>query len=112
MPDIVAALEARAGAARTEIELVAAIGSPASDGAVLEIRRKRAQQQLAESVAALEGIRLDLLRRHAVPGDLAPLTTLLDAARRIGEDLGRLADAQQEIETAMLGTNPENSPRE
>ena len=55
---------------------------------------------LADSVAALEGIRLDLLRLHAGAGDLAPLTTLLDAARRIGEDLDRLAAAQDEVEDA------------
>ena len=54
--------------------------------------------QLAESVAALEGIRLDLLRLHAGAADLAPLTTLLDAARVIGEDLDRLAAAEREVE--------------
>ena len=33
-------------------------------------------------------------------GPLAPLTTLMDAARLLGEDVGRLADAQQEAEDA------------
>jgi serine/threonine-protein kinase len=51
-----------------------------------------------ESVAALEGIRLDLLRLHAGASDLAPLTTLIDAARQIGEDVDRLAEAQREVE--------------
>jgi serine/threonine-protein kinase len=51
----------------------------------------------------LEGIRLDLLRLHAGAGDLAPLTTLMDAARVIGEDLGRLAEAQQEADAAARG---------
>jgi serine/threonine-protein kinase len=51
-------------------------------------------------VAALEGIRLDLLRLHANANDLAPLTTLIDAAHRLGEDVGRLADAQREVDAA------------
>ena len=64
-------------------------------------RKKAAAAHLAESVAALEGIRLDLLRLHAGASDLAPLTTLMDAARHIGEDVSRLAEAQQEVEGAM-----------
>ena len=51
-------------------------------------------------VAALEGIRLDLLRLHAGASDLAPLTTLIDAARLVGEDVRRLADAQREVDDA------------
>ena len=102
LPAIVASLEARAAEARAEMDVVAAMAPSGSmDAGVLAKRKTQAQQQLAESVAALEGIRLDLLRLHAGTGDLAPLTTLLDAARRIGEDLGRLADAQQEIEEAI-----------
>jgi serine/threonine-protein kinase len=57
-----------------------------------------AAAHLAESVAALEGIRLDLLRLHAGAADLAPLTPLIDAVRAVGEDVGRLAEAQQEVE--------------
>ena len=76
LPAIVAALEARAAEAR-------AAGAAA---------------HLAECVAVLQGIRLDLLRLHAGAADLAPLTTLMDAARLIGEDLSRLAEAQQEVE--------------
>ena len=99
LPAIVAGFEARAAEARAELEVVANVvpsGSP--DVAVLDARKKKAAAQLSESVAALEGIRLDLLRVHAGAGDLAPLTTLMDAAREIGEDLGRLAEAQREIE--------------
>jgi serine/threonine-protein kinase len=63
---------------------------------VLEARRGAASEQLARAVAALEGIRLDLLRLHAGEGDLAPLTTLLDGARVLGADVRRLADAARE----------------
>jgi len=98
LPATVAALEARAAAARAELEAVAAL-APAGDeaGAVLVTRREKAAAHLASSVAALEGIRLDLLRLHAGAGDLAPLTTLIDAARAMGDDIARLADAQREV---------------
>jgi serine/threonine protein kinase len=101
LPATVAALEARAAEARAEIDELAALALSGSDGAdVLETRRAAASAHLAESVAALEGIRLDLLRLHAGAGDLAPLTTLLDAARLLGEDVSRLADARREVDGA------------
>jgi serine/threonine-protein kinase len=102
LPSIVAALEARAAEARAEADLVAAlVPSGSADAEVLAGRRKAAASHLAESVAALEGIRLDLLRVHAGAGDLAPLTTLMDAAREIGADLGRLAEAQREVDQRL-----------
>ncbi len=102
LPAIVEALEARAAEARAELEVVAALAPEgSSDADVLGARRAAASARLAESVAGLEGIRLDLLRLHAGASDLAPLTTLIDAARGLGEDLGRLADAQREVEEAI-----------
>lgn len=68
------------------------------DADALEARRAAASTHLAQSVAALAGIRLDLLRLHAGAGDLAPLTTLMDAARSIGEDVSRLADARRKVD--------------
>jgi len=101
LPAIVAAFEARATEARAEMDVVAALAPSASaDAEVLAARREAAKTRLAESVAALEGIRLDLLRVHAGAGDLAPLTTLMDAARLLGEDLNRLTEAQREAEDA------------
>jgi len=106
LPATVAALEARAAEARAEIDVLAALvpsGSSdpsASSGQAAEVlsaRRDAAAAHLAQSVAALEAIRLDLLRLHAGAGDLAPLTTLLDTARLLGEDVSRLADAQREV---------------
>jgi len=99
LPATVAALEARAAEARAEIDEIAALAALApAEADVLEARRKAASSYLAESVAALEGIRLDLLRLHAGANDLAPLTTLIDAARVLGEDVNRLADAQREAD--------------
>ncbi|MEX2152027.1 MAG: hypothetical protein WD825_01740, partial [Gemmatimonadaceae bacterium] len=83
---------------------VAALAPSGSvDAEVLAARREAAKARLAESVAALEGIRLDLLRLHANADDLAPLTTLMDAARLLGDDLSRLAEAQREAESAAHG---------
>jgi serine/threonine-protein kinase len=99
LPAIVASLEARAAEARAEVDLLNAMAPEGSmDAEILSTRKKNASARLAESVAALEGVRLDLLRLHAGTVDLAPLTTLIDAARRIGDDLGRLADGQREVE--------------
>ena len=101
LPAIVASLEATAAEARAEMDVVAnLVPSGSADADVLAARKKKAAAQLAEAVAALEGIRLDLLRLHAGAGDLAPLTTLMDAARLLGDDLRRLAEAEREAEDA------------
>jgi eukaryotic-like serine/threonine-protein kinase len=114
LPALVEALEARAAEARAEIEMLAGLAPSAStDAQVLDGRRKAAATHLSEAVAALEGIRLDLLRLHAGSSDLAPLTTLMDAARLLGEDLGRLAEAQREAEgaaTRKLGAGQTPTP--
>ena len=59
--------------------------------------RDAAKRELADSVAALEAIRLDLLRLHGGASDLRPITTVLEAARELGEELDRLGRAQQEV---------------
>jgi serine/threonine-protein kinase len=101
LPAIVEGLESRAAEARAELDVVSAlVPSGSGDAELLAARRTRASVQLAESVAALEGIRLDLLRLHAGANDLAPLTTLIDAARLLGEDVHRLAEAQREVNEA------------
>ncbi len=111
LPAIVEALEARAVEARAEIDLCAAlVPSGSSSTEMLASRRSSAAAQLAESVAALEGIRLDLLRLHAGAGDLAPLTTLIDAARLLGEDVDRLAEAQREVNEATASGETNAAP--
>jgi serine/threonine-protein kinase len=107
LPQIVAALEARAAEARAEMDVVAAMApTNSADAEVLAVRRTAAATRLAESVAALEGLRLDLLRLHAGAADLQPLTTLMDAVRRIDEDVGRLAEAQQEADSVAKTLRP------
>jgi serine/threonine-protein kinase len=110
LPATLAALEARAAEARAELELVAALAPTGSaDADALERRRAVASKNLASSVAALEGLRLDLLRLHGGANDLAPITTLIQSARELREDAARLADAQREVDEALaprsLGTS-------
>ena len=104
LPGVVSALEARAVSARAEIAQLEQLGRSAGDNQYTLVPRVEvARRQLAKSVAALESIRLDLLRLHAGPRNAAPLTTLLDAARLLGEDIGRIVDAEREVEQ-QLGT--------
>jgi predicted Ser/Thr protein kinase len=112
LPAIITAFEARAVEARAEVEMLAGLAPKGTaDADVLRARREEADTHLAESVAALEGIRLDLLRLHAGAGDLAPLTTLMDAARLLGDDARRLAEAQQEVnEVAGESRDPTKIP--
>lgn len=108
LPALVEALEARAAEARAELDVVAALApSESADAGVLASRRHAAAAHLSESVAALEAIRLDLLRLHAGAHDLAPLTTLIDAARLVGEDVRRLAEARREVDAAVTGRIPD-----
>ena len=99
LPALVEALEAQAAGARAEVEVIAAMApSGSGDAEVLGARRQAAAAHLGQSVAALERIRLDLLRLHAGASDLSPLTTLMEAAGRLGDDIGRLAEARQEAD--------------
>lgn len=111
LPATVEALEARAAEARAEVEVLAGMAPSGSvDAEVLAARKEKAATHLAESVAALEGIRLDLLRLHAGAGDLAPLTTLMDAVRLIGDDMSRLAEAQRDVEDATRPRGANRTP--
>ena len=53
----------------------------------LDAARQRVDQQLANTIAALETIRLDLLRLHAGRGSTADLTAALNAAMAIGDEV-------------------------
>ena len=111
LPATVEALEAQAAEARAEVEMLAGLApSAGSDVKALAARREVAAAHLAESVAALEGIRLDLLRLHAGASDLAPLTTLMDAVRHIGEDVRRLVDAQREVDGSIRNLRAARTP--
>ncbi len=109
LPKVVRGLEAHAAAARAridEIGALSALGQPrgAMDGAPpsteLSAAGESARRELAAAVAALEAIRLDLLRLHGrgIDADVAPMTTSLQAARRLSDDLDELTRARREVD--------------
>ena len=72
-----------------------------------EVRRKRdrARDRLREVAAAIERLRLELLRLHAGSGDVPNLTLDLAAARALADDAEHLARGRREID-ALLGIAP------
>jgi serine/threonine-protein kinase len=90
-------------------EVVAVQGLHAAGAAGLEARRDAvvadlrtaqasAQRRLADTVAALEAIRLDLLRLRVGAGSVESITADLSAARELSEAAERLLEAADEVE--------------
>jgi len=78
----------------------------------LEVKRDDAAQRLAVSVAALENIRLDLLRLKAGVGTVDQLTADLSAARELHEEIERAVEARREVEAALAApTTPASGGR-
>ena len=107
LPVVVRTLEARAVESRAQLDAYAArpVTRDCSSPHPRDVGEMRARRTLAESVGALESIRLDLLRLHAGEADLAPITTLLDAAKSIGADVERLIVAQRDVAAAQSKTS-------
>jgi len=103
LPAVVERLELHAAAARARMEemnaLLDAAGPdrPSPEAQKLVDAREAAKRELGDSVAALEAVRLDLLRLHGGAVDLRPITTVLEAARELGEQLDRLNQAHREV---------------
>ncbi|MFQ5703064.1 MAG: protein kinase [Gemmatimonadales bacterium] len=70
------------------------------------IRRSRAeaQRRLADTVAALENVRIDLLRLKAGTVQLDSVTTQLGAARDLADQVDRLLEGQQDVKALLGGT--------
>jgi serine/threonine-protein kinase len=111
LPDVVARLEARAARIREHVDELTALAAnaereftPAQDErareatARLVAQRDSARRDLAQAIAALEGIRLDLLRLHGGVDRTDTVTSLLEQARRVEQDLDALVGAQAEVE--------------
>ena len=67
----------------------------------IEELRDEAKRRLAESVAALENLRVDLLRLHAGTAKLESVTTKLGKARELAEEVDRLLEGQLEVERLL-----------
>ena len=127
LPDLVKRLETEAQAERARVDELSAMiagvreatpgtgsttlrssdaGAAVGDRAArlradLETKRGKASTRLAICVAALENIRLDLLRLKAGVGTVDQLTADLTAARELHADVERVLEAQAEVEAAI-----------
>jgi hypothetical protein len=117
LPDTVRRLGDDAGALRESIDALdaqLAVFERAVDGlgalqrsrVADELRAARAIacERLAATVAAIENIRLDLLRLQMGSTGIESVTASLDAARRIGQQISESLDAQNEVERLLHQT--------
>jgi serine/threonine-protein kinase len=122
LPDAIRRLEQDAQRMRERLEdLNDVIGvdgpadaRPASDGlgarraavvADLRAERDAADRRLGDAVAALETIRLNLLKLHAGATTVQTLTTDLGLAREVSTEIDRLLAGQREVDEA-IGPTP------
>jgi serine/threonine-protein kinase len=113
LPDVVHRLEQDAQKMRARLEeLQEALGDAGHSGnavpsiaarhdrivADLTAERDLVQQRLKDAVAALETIRLNLLRLHAGTGTVQSLTTDLGLARDLTRDINAQVEGYREIE--------------
>jgi hypothetical protein len=127
LPAVVRQLEADAGTLRDAMEdldgqlvvfdrVADSLASEVRRQMADEIRATRAQaaERLAATVAALENIRLDLLRLQLGSAGLESVTASLDAARHIGEQIGHSVQAQDAVESLLrdVRTSPPASAPE
>ncbi|HSE51708.1 MAG TPA: hypothetical protein VLB00_05940, partial [Gemmatimonadales bacterium] len=115
LPDVLKRLEQQARNVRARIEELEQSLAEAQQGAApgaapahrdqlvtdLTAARALARIRLSESVAALETIRLDLLRLRAGAGSVDRITADLAAAGEIGETVDRLLAAGEEVDKVV-----------
>jgi hypothetical protein len=79
------------------------LGADPSAGIARALREEyhSTQQQLADTVAALENIRLGLLRLSSGSGSVQSLTTDLAAARAVGQAVDLLLEGRREVDAAL-----------
>ncbi|MBY0491076.1 MAG: serine/threonine protein kinase [Gemmatimonadaceae bacterium] len=107
VPAVLQQLQGDALALRKQLAAVVDVLADAnalSDDArtVWQTERTQTEQRLQQTVAALEGLRLGLLRLSAGSATVASVTTHVDLARALSADVSRLADAHEETH-ALLG---------
>jgi hypothetical protein len=121
LPAAVRGLERDAQRMRARLEVLQEAFAATEDGRPKDPRRQRierellherelVQRRLGEAVAALETIRLGLLRLHAGTTTVQSLTTDLGAARRVAQDVERLLEGRREVEQLLAPTpDPESA---
>ncbi len=98
LPDVIRQLRMEAERARERVGRL-------PDGA----ERAGAAERLAASVAALDGVRLELLRLEAGLAPTGGLTAQLEAAIKLGEDVDARLGAMRQLER-LLGAAPPVTP--
>jgi serine/threonine-protein kinase len=109
LPDVVRRLEDDAQRMRKRLdELQDALGDGGDtpsrqDRITTDLRAERVlvQQRLKDAVAALETIRLNLLRLHAGTATVKHLTTDLGLARQVAREVDLLLESQREVEELL-----------
>jgi serine/threonine-protein kinase len=104
IPAVLRQLEGHAERMRARVEdLDRVLADAGSDPVAGEVRRTRdaAEERLHQVVAALERLRLELLRLHAGSGDVETMTMDLAAARALAADVGYRAEGLREVNEAL-----------
>ncbi len=115
LPDTVKALEDDAQSLRKQVAEMEAVLAEIGDDdpslpsareravarANVEATRDEAQEKLKGAVAALETIRLGLLRMHAGSGTVESLTMELESARDLSDDMENLLAGHREVERIL-----------
>ena len=102
--------------ALARVDIGVGVAAPADSGrrqvgVEIEAARARAQSRLKSAVAALENIRLDLLRLHAGVGSHDELTADLERARGIADMVDAELAASDEVERLLSdGGTPSKPP--
>jgi eukaryotic-like serine/threonine-protein kinase len=106
--------EAASGAARREVadgqatgtstDLIADQRDEALDA--VEVQRDAVRARLARTVAALEAVRLSLLRLHAGAASPESVTTDLSVAFEAAKEVDQLLEAHQELDAALKTPTP------
>jgi serine/threonine-protein kinase len=102
------ALRRRLAQVRETLQAAGASGEQASS--VLEDEEQRLVVRLRESVAALEALRLNLLRLHAGAISVESVTTNIVRAHDAAADVRRMSEAQQEVEDIFGAVSAAESP--
>jgi serine/threonine-protein kinase len=129
LPDVVDALEGHAETMRARLDELDRVlgdmgeqatlaggtagdvaGRRASLAAEVGAAREAAEERLSQVVAALESIRLELLRLHAGSGSVESMTQDLTAARELTRDVERLLEGRREVEQMLGHTTEERKP--
>ena len=115
LPDVVHRLENDAQRTRRRLEelqdVLGGAKATSADPAIgarhdrilaeLTAERELVQRRLADAVAALETIRMNLLRLHAGTGSIRNLTTDLGLAREVAKEIDLLLQGHREIEEEL-----------